>query len=152
MPEGATVTLDLGENTITAGTLEAEGGTFIITNGTVKAELAGNIVAVSGKYSIEVPAAMCGEDMVPVYSAADGLYEVKKVTAYNSVTLTWEGDQPADGFRVEKKIDGVWTEVTTVTEGKYVDKGEPGITNEYRVAPYALYGDNQKEYGKYVTA
>ena len=196
VPENATVTLDLGGNTITAGTLKAEGGTLEITNGTVKAELEGNIVAGNGsKYSIEVPEAMCGEGMVPVYSAADGLYEVKEVsayesqktanelektiaslqaqieqltakikagsvavsakavaTAYNSVTLTWEGDQPADGFRVEKKIDGVWTEVTTVTEGKYVDKGEPGITNEYRVAPYALYGDNQKEYGKYVTA
>lgn len=192
---GETVTLDLGGKTITAGTLKAEGGTLKITNGTVKAELAGNIVAVSGKYSIEVPAAMCDENKVPVYSAVDGLYEVKEVsayesqktanelektiaslqaqieqltakikagsvavsakavaTAYNSVTLTWEGNQPADGFRVEKKIDGVWTEVTTVTEGKYVDKGEPGITNEYRVAPYALYGDNQKEYGKYVTA
>lgn len=89
--ESKTVTLDLDGNTITAGTLKAEGGTLKITNGTVKAELAGTIVAVSGKYSIEVPAAMCGEDMVPVYSAADGLYEVKKVTAYNSVTLTWEG-------------------------------------------------------------
>ena len=195
VPEGKTVTLDLDGNTLTAGTLEAKGGTLKITNGTVKAKLEGTIVAVSGKYSIEVPAAMCDEKKVPVYSAADGLYEVKEVsayesqktanelektiaslqaqieqltakikagsvavsakavaTAYNSVTLTWEGNQPADGFRVEKKIDGVWTEVTTVTEGKYVDKGEPGITNEYRVAPYALYGDNQKEYGKYVTA
>ena len=195
VPQGETVTLDLDGNTLTAGTLEAKGGTLKITNGTVKAKLEGTIVAVSGKYSIEVPAAMCDEKKVPVYSAADGLYEVKEVsayesqktanelektiaslqaqieqltakikagsvavsakavaTAYNSVTLTWEGDQPADGFRVEKKIDGVWTEVTTVTEGKYVDKGEPGITNEYRVAPYALYGDNQKEYGKYVTA
>ena len=192
---GETVTLDLGGKTITAGTLKAEGGTLEITNGTVKAKLEGTIKAISGKYSIEVPKEMCDGDKVPVYSAADGLYEVKEVsayesqktanelektivslqaqieqltakikagsvavsvkavaTAYNSVTLTWEGDQPADGFRVEKKIDGVWTEVTTVTEGKYVDKGEPGITNEYRVAPYALYGDNQKEYGKYVTA
>ena len=195
VPEGDPVTLDLGGKTITAGTLKAEGGTLEITNGTVKAKLEGTIKAISGKYSIEVPKEMCDGDKVPVYSAADGLYEVKEVsaydsqktanelektivslqaqieqltakikagsvavsakavaTAYNSVTLTWEGDQPADGFRVEKKIDGVWTEVTTVTEGKYVDKGEPGITNEYRVAPYALYGDNQKEYGKYVTA
>lgn len=195
VPEGETVILDLGGKTITAGTLKAEGGTLKITKGTVKAKLEGTIKAVSGKYSIEVPKEMCDGDNVPVYSAADGLYEVKVVspyesqktanelektivslqaqieqltakikagsvavsakavaTAYNSVTLTWEGNQPADGFRVEKKIDGVWTEVTTATEGKYVDKGEPGITNEYRVAPYALYGDNQKEYGKYVTA
>ncbi|MGN0702858.1 MAG: hypothetical protein ACI4KL_06785 [Lentihominibacter sp.] len=195
---GRTVTLDLNGKTLTANKLIVKNGTVQITGGTLKADMAvegGIIKAIGGKYSIEVPSEMCGENMVPVYLSDENLYEVKAVsaydsqktanelektiktleaqiaqlsakieagsatvtvkaaaTAYNKVTLTWEADQPVDGFTVEKKIDDVWTAITPDADGKYIDTTEPGIANAYRVAAYAEYGTDQKESGKWVTA
>lgn len=192
---GKTVTLDLNGKTLTANKLIVKNGTVKLTGGTLKADMEGNIKAIGGMYSIEVPSEMCGEGMVPVYDSEANLYEVKAVsaydsqktanelektiktleaqiaqlsakieagsatvtvkaaaTAYNAVTLTWEADQPVDGFAVEKKVNDVWTAITPDADGKYVDTTEPGIANEYRVAAYAEYGTNQKEFGKYVVA
>lgn len=203
-----TVTLDLDGNRLSVkeqdgtGLFTVKGGTIKLENGTVDAELkvegTGKIVAESGKYSMEVPEAMCGAGKVPVYDSKDGLYEMKAVSAYdsqkaanelgkvirkleaqlaemraaimvsdisvtvkavpatyNKITLTWEADQPADGFKVQKKVEDVWTDIVPVAEGKYVDDTEPGIVNEYRVAAGVAYAGLEKEeikYGKYVNA
>lgn len=203
-----TVTLDLDGNKLSVkkqdgtGLFTVKGGTIKLENGTVDAELkvegTGKIVAESGKYSMEVPEAMCGAGKVPVYDPKDGLYEMKAVSAYdsqkaanelgkvirkleaqlaemraaimvsdisvtvkavpaayNKITLTWEADQHADGFKVQKKVEDVWTDIVPVAEGKYVDDTEPGIVNEYKVAAGVAYAGLEKEeikYGKYVNA
>ncbi|MGN0693715.1 MAG: hypothetical protein ACI4LK_02250 [Lentihominibacter sp.] len=75
---------------------------------------------------------------------------------YKTVTLTWSANRTVACFKVEKKINGSWTELNPTTTGKYTDSGEPGITNEYRVAAGVEYegleGEKLVKYGKYVTA
>lgn len=77
-------------------------------------------------------------------------------TSYKAVTFTWEADQAGVLFKVEKKINGVWTEIKPTAAGKYSDSAEPGIANQYRVAAGVKYKglDDEElvQYGKYVTA
>lgn len=77
-------------------------------------------------------------------------------TSYKAVTFTWEANQAGVLFKVEKKINGVWTEIKPTAVGKYSDSAEPGIANQYRVAAGVKYKglDNEElvQYGKYVTA
>ena len=68
-------------------------------------------------------------------------------TTATKVKLTWSAVNNADGYLVQKKVDGKWKDVKTTTSTSYTVTGlKPGTTTPFRVKAYAL-SNNSKVYG-----